>query len=80
MIVSREVNSQLNQNFMNSLKNLLVAMMLTIILAPSAYAYLDATTGSIVLQAVIAGAVGSMFFIRLSWRKIKNFFKKILVK
>lgn len=55
-------------------------MLLAVVLAPNTYAYLDATTGSIVLQAVIAGAVGTMFFIKLSWRKIITFLKRIFRK
>jgi membrane associated rhomboid family serine protease len=36
------------------------------------YAYLDPGTGSIVLQAVIAGAVGAIALARLYWHKLRS--------
>jgi len=38
------------------------------------YAYLDAATGSIIFQAVVAVIAGASFFIRLYWKKLKVFF------
>lgn len=38
-------------------------------------AYLDPGSGSYLLQLLIAGLVGSLFVIRASWDKIKNFFR-----
>ncbi len=35
-------------------------------------AYLDPGTGSVILQAVIAGFMGAMFAIKLFWGKIKS--------
>ena len=37
------------------------------------HAYLDAGTGSIILQAVIGGLVGALFAIKLFWGRIKSF-------
>jgi len=39
-----------------------------------AYAYLDPGTGSLVLQTLLVIVVGSMFFLKNIWRKIKSFF------
>ena len=41
-----------------------------------AYAYIDPGTGSYVVQALIAAALGVSFFIKTYWNRIKLFFKK----
>jgi len=38
-----------------------------------ASAYLDPGTGSYVLQMLIAGLLGALFFLKLLWKKIKAF-------
>ena len=45
-------------------------------LSTPAYAYLDAATGSIILQAVIGAVATSMLFARLYIAKIKAFFSR----
>ena len=53
---------------------------LLIILPGIAFAYLDPGTGSYVIQVIIALFVGSVFAVKMFWKKIvvffKNFFKK----
>lgn len=39
------------------------------------YAYLDAGSGSYVIQIIIAFVVGGAFGIKIFWRKIYSFFK-----
>ena len=39
-----------------------------------AYAYLDASTGSIIFQAVVAVIAGLSFSIKIYWKKIKSLF------
>jgi hypothetical protein len=39
-------------------------------------AYLDPGSGSYLLQLLLAGFVGALFFIRMSWDRIKGFFQK----
>lgn len=39
------------------------------------YAYLDPGTGSYFFQVLIAGLLGSLFFIKTVFRRIKNYFK-----
>jgi hypothetical protein len=39
-----------------------------------AHAYLDPGTGSLVIQALIAGFVGASFYIITSWKKLKVFY------
>lgn len=41
------------------------------------YAYLDAGTGSYIIQIIIAIAVGGIFGIKIFWRKIYGFFKNL---
>jgi len=43
-------------------------------------AYLDPGTGSFILQMLIAFAVGASFFIKMYWRKVKNFFSRFFQK
>jgi len=38
------------------------------------HAYLDAGTGSIILQAVLGGVVGALVAVKLFWNQIKAFF------
>lgn len=40
-------------------------------------AYLDPGTGSIILQALIAGVMGAMFAIKLFWSKIVHGFRAV---
>jgi hypothetical protein len=42
-----------------------------------AYAYLDPTTGSILLQGLLAGVAGVMVVGRLYWARVKAFFRRI---
>jgi len=45
--------------------------------ARDAHAYLDAGTGSYILQALVAGLLGAGFAIKTFWRNIKVFFSRI---
>ena len=38
-----------------------------------AFAYVDPGSGSLLLQMLIAGAIGALFYLRIFWGKIKNF-------
>jgi hypothetical protein len=38
------------------------------------HSYLDAGTGSIILQAVLGGVVGALVAVKLFWNQIKAFF------
>jgi hypothetical protein len=40
-------------------------------------AYLDPGSGSYLLQLLIAGLLGSLFVIKASWGRIKNFFRRL---
>ena len=43
----------------------------------AASAYLDPTTGSILLQGLLAGIAGAMVVGRLFWTRVKAFFRKL---
>ena len=42
----------------------------------NAYAYLDPSTGSIIIQYIVAGLVTCMAFMKNFWVKFKYFFNK----
>lgn len=44
------------------------------------YAYLDAGSGSYVIQIIIAIALGGAFAIKIFWRRIYGFFKNLPTK
>lgn len=48
-----------------------------LIAVATCYAYIDPGTGSYVIQVIIALLAGFLFSIKLFWKKIFNFFKKI---
>ncbi len=41
------------------------------------FAYIDPGTGSYIIQLVVAGIFGGLFAIKIFWKKIKVFVKKI---
>jgi hypothetical protein len=45
-----------------------------------AHAYLDPTTGSILLQGLLAGIAGVVVVLRLYWARLKAFFRSLLGK
>jgi hypothetical protein len=71
-------------NLMEYLKKLLITpaclVVLSITFPFNVHAYLDPGTGSYFLQLIIAGLLGSLFTVKLYWKKIKNFFITIFLK
>jgi hypothetical protein len=47
------------------------AWLVCCVLASPAHAYLDAGTGSMILQIVIASAAAGLFILKTQWRRIK---------
>jgi hypothetical protein len=39
-------------------------------------AYLDAASGSMIVQAIVAGAAGAAVFFKLGWRRISSPFRR----
>lgn len=54
---------------------LLVPICLAVALSPQAHAYIDPGTGSVILQALVAGVLGSLFVIKTYWAKLTGFFR-----
>jgi len=48
-----------------------------VVLAQTAFGYIDPGTGSYVLQVAIAFLVGAAFSIKIFWKKISAFLRKI---
>jgi len=55
---------------------ILLLFALGLLMAPSrAQAYLDAGTGSMIFQVVVATVMGALFILRGYWQKLKDLFK-----
>jgi hypothetical protein len=39
-------------------------------------AYLDATSGSLIVQAILAGTAGAAVFLKLGWRRVTSPFRR----
>lgn len=62
----------MKQHFLN------VAVFVGILLIPQvAFAYLDAGTGSQILQIAIASLIGATLMFKSGWQRIKALFRKI---
>ncbi|WP_417836375.1 hypothetical protein [Thalassospira tepidiphila] len=42
-----------------------------------AHAYIDAGTGSLIIQVLLGGAVGLIAFIKIYWQQTKTFFARV---
>ena len=51
---------------------LLASFAIFIMATDNAYAYLDPGTGSIILQALVAGVASTIFAVRIYWSRIKE--------
>jgi len=51
-----------------------IALCLGLTFSPSAFAYLDPGTGSILLQSLLAGIAVAIGVVRTYWYRIKSFF------
>lgn len=49
---------------------------LWMLVVPPASAYLDPGTGSMVIQAVVGGAMAAGLILKTQWRRIKNLFSR----
>ncbi len=58
----------------------MIIILLSLALAKPAHAYLDPGTGSYLIQILIGFAAGGAYLVKLFWRQITGFFKKIFSK
>jgi len=61
-------------------KIMFISIMSFFVFYQDANAYLDPGTGSYVLQMLIAGLLGALFFIKLSWKRMKIFISNLFSK
>jgi hypothetical protein len=57
------------------LKTYLLCTLLLLTIPRQAFAYLDAGTGSYIIQMLIAVVVGGLFIIKMWWKKIIALFR-----
>lgn len=55
------------------MKRLLPVVTLAVLVPAQAHAYLDAGTGSMILQGLLAAAFGAAFTLKLYWHRFKAF-------
>lgn len=60
--------------------NILAALVVIITLMVPAYAYLDASGGSILIQALFAGVAGLCALVKVYWHKLKNLLRRLVGK
>jgi len=46
-----------------------------LLISQNAHAYIDAGTGSYVIQIILAAAVGGIYTIKIYWKKLIGFFR-----
>lgn len=61
--------------FFRPLLRLLLPALVLLVVSPSAYAYLDPTTGSMVISAIVGIFASIALALKTYWYKIKSFFK-----
>jgi hypothetical protein len=61
---------------MSSMSEMLLSLARDAGTAPFTLAYLDAGTGSIVFQWIVAGLLGGAFALKMSWRRIAVMFNR----
>ncbi len=57
---------------------LMIGISIFIVLANArcAHAYIDPNAGSLLLQLILGGIAGIGVFLKIFWKKIKNFFRR----
>jgi hypothetical protein len=48
------------------------------LLPGSAHAYLDPGTGSFIVQMLVAGFLGALFYIKMTWQRLKLFAARLM--
>ena len=58
------------------MKYIIIASLSGLMWVTPAYAYLDPSTGSIIIQSAIAAIAGAYFVIKTYWYRIKDYFSR----
>jgi len=64
---------------MKSKHDQLVFFLAMLIISPSAFAYLDPGTGSLLLQLLLGGAAGLITIAKLYWHQLRSLLVKVRV-
>ena len=54
------------------LKQILASLLLMVVIVPNAHAYIDPGSGSLMIQMLIASAIGGLFTLKAYFRTIKE--------
>jgi hypothetical protein len=65
---------------MRSPGSLVVLFVLALVAVPRAHAYLDPGTGSMIIQVLIAVVVGAAFAVKVFWKRIAAFLRRLFHK
>lgn len=65
---------------LDKLQTALILILVFGVFTPSVHAYLDPGTGSIIVQAMIAGLAGSLLALKIYWMRITGFFSGLLAR
>lgn len=57
-----------------------LALLLLITDHDTAHAYIDPSTGSYVLQIILAGILGTLFTLKLFWKRIRMALSRLITK
>ena len=55
---------------------MIVSLLLVLVMYDYAQAYIDPSTGSYILQILLAGILGGLYAMKSYWRQLKAFFSK----
>lgn len=57
-----------------------ILIVVMLLFPPNAFAYIDPGTGSFIIQMIIAGAMGALFTVKMYWKKISSYMKRMFSK
>jgi drug/metabolite transporter (DMT)-like permease len=58
----------------------IAVIVLLFVFTRQAHAYLDPGSGSYIFQLLLAALVGALFAVRIYWKRIRTFFRRLLSK
>lgn len=62
------------------MKNFLTLSLSLLVFSNETLAYIDPGTGSLIVQIIVAAFLGVSFFVKVYWKKLKQFFSGIFSK
>jgi len=74
------MNSMMGETLMNKLNYLLLSVLSLFLLPQNVHAYIDAGTGSYILQIVLAVVIGGLYTIKRYWKILMGYFRSLSKK